>query len=845
MLPLIFGALLGLACSPQAASPLDPEKAQKTSSLAPDGDLTVNASQLVNTYAQLTAAAAAGAMSVTVDLTALATMGLQPGDLLMIMQMQGAQIDTSDPTTGTNYGKITSLNGAGSYELISVKGVNLVTGVVTLDGLCGGLKNSYSAAGHSQIVRVPQYNNVTVNSGAQINGQAWNGNTGGVLALRASHVTVLSGASINASTIGFRKGTAVNAGNPANDISLFASANNNDGGGKGEGIAGVPASSFARGAVANGGGGGNSFGAGGGGGSNGGDPTMWQGAGVMNLHFTNDQTAWGLDPEAQLARTNQTGGGRGGYTQATSNEDATKVGPGNLNWGGNDRRNYGGRGGSPVPNNPALQLFLGGGGGAGAPTADAGTVGRPGSDGGAGGGLIYLLADKVDGSGLIVANGDLGLNSVDANTNGAGGGGGGGTIVINSGVLTGNLTLQAVGGGGGNQLAQNAPITGEAEGPGGGGGGGFIAVPSGTPNTITQSAAAGTGGITQSDLLTEFPSNGATDGHAGFTGQSLNPQGAQTPICAPVDLRVSVENGLVSAPQGARINFIITVYNNGPFTATAAPFTGTASPVQANVDWTCTATSPQQDVAPASCASAEGTGDVNTTLTLPAGASATILVRVPVTAANTTNLQYTATATAPSGVNDLNPSDNTATSNTQVSASADLQMRATVAPSPVQSNYPVTFILSVSNAGPNTASNVVVTFDIPAMSTVAGSPVGSGWTCSLNQGQTLMTCTLPTLAVGPAPDITIPIQPNFGDAFALGSAHVSSDASDPDLSNNSATAVVDINYNPAGYMQPVLAGGGFGCSQAGTGTPSSLPALYVLAMLGLLLSRRRVRSGEH
>jgi uncharacterized repeat protein (TIGR01451 family) len=613
----------------------------------------------------------------------------------------------------------------------------------------------------------------------------------------------------------------------------------------GEGVGGFFTTLYGRGAAGNGGGGGNSFGSGGGGGGNAGNAAKWIGAGVMNLNFTNDMLAWSLDPEATMAmgRTNSDGGGRGGYTQATVTQDPTKVAPGTGSWGGNLREDNGGRGGSPVPDNAAVQLFLGGGGGAGSPTANVGLTSMGGT-GGIGGGIIYLLANQVDGSGSIVANGAQGTDlTYPTDTNGPGGGGAGGTVVVNATTLTGSLSISANGGGGGSQLVLNpnmTPLTTEAEGPGGGGGGGFIAVPAGIPNTIIQSATGGRGGITDSDLVTPFPSNGATDGKAGLTGQGLNPQSAPTPICAPVDLQVSIASSSSFGAQGSLITYTVTVYNNGPFTATAAPLTSVTTPTQANSTWTCTAVGPNQDVNPATCGSAQGTGDLNTTVSLPAGATATLVYSVPVNATMVGPLQYQVTVMPPSGVNDTDLSNNTATVTTTIGPEADLEVSATVAPNPVQSGEPVTFIISVNNNGPNVANNVVLTFDVPQNSVLQGSAVGSGWTCAPNASSMLLTCTLPMLAPGPGTDITIPVLPNFGDTEALGSAQVSSDSVDPNLSNNSATAIDNINYNPAGYMQPVLAGGGFGCTQSGTSGSSGFGMLSALAAVVLLLTRRRV-----
>jgi hypothetical protein len=83
-----------------------------------DGDFTVPAANTVlNQYSRITADVAMGATTVTVnDVTELASPQfgpLEPGDLVLLYQAQGANMDTTDTV---NYGNVTNLNDAGRYE---------------------------------------------------------------------------------------------------------------------------------------------------------------------------------------------------------------------------------------------------------------------------------------------------------------------------------------------------------------------------------------------------------------------------------------------------------------------------------------------------------------------------------------------------------------------------------------------------------------------------------------------------------------------------------------------------------------------------------------------------------
>ncbi|MCI0336707.1 MAG: hypothetical protein L0226_03950, partial [Acidobacteria bacterium] len=80
-----------------------------------DGPLTVMAqNSIVNKYAVLAANASAGASAIVINNpggeNGLDPATLTPGDLLFIIQMAGASIDTSDTP---NYGTVTNLNNAG------------------------------------------------------------------------------------------------------------------------------------------------------------------------------------------------------------------------------------------------------------------------------------------------------------------------------------------------------------------------------------------------------------------------------------------------------------------------------------------------------------------------------------------------------------------------------------------------------------------------------------------------------------------------------------------------------------------------------------------------------------
>ena len=147
---------------------------------------------------------------------------------------------------------------------------------------------------------------------------------------------------------------------------------------------------------------------------------------------------------------NLSGGGRGGGNYSTTGCSLTQIGG-----AAKALSNYGGQ-----------KIFLGGGGGAGHSNGAA-TISN---GGGHGGGIIFIYAKRLIGNNSkISANGQVGGPAV---SDGASGGGAGGTIFMHVTTYSGNVTIEANGGKGGDENdGLNAK---RCYGPGGGGGAGVI-----------------------------------------------------------------------------------------------------------------------------------------------------------------------------------------------------------------------------------------------------------------------------------------------------------------------------------------------------------------------------------
>lgn len=498
---------------------------------------TTTAVTKVNEFTALTADANAGSTTINVTASSLNansrfTSTLTPGDLVMVIQMQGALIKLSpvpvwapDSTLGSIY----SYEKCGNYEFAQVKSIPSST---SIEFDCG-LTYSYSATGKTQVVRVPRYSSLNIAASATLTTDGWNSTTGigGILAVEVDgNTTINSGALVHANGLGFRGGVAIGNGGTGNGN--FQTKNPNDGAEKGEGIGSNRLTNSTttdslgkqcKSAPANGGGGGNANNCGGGGGANAGNINNWNGYGIANTSFS---AIWDLEWPGRSSVTSS-GGGKGGYgTATTTTPNINSVGPNDTRWGSFKRPNYGGFGGRPLDYSLG-KIFMGGGGGAGHMSTNQ-SNGANACSGGNGGGIVYFLSyGTISGTGTISANGNNGNNAFGTaniinptqGIDGAGGAGGGGTIILESTGNINSITTSANGGNGGNQI-KSGTTNSEGQGPGGGGGGGYIASSGG--GTFSQSANGGLYGTTNASAFdTEFPMNGATSGNVGLTGQSI------------------------------------------------------------------------------------------------------------------------------------------------------------------------------------------------------------------------------------------------------------------------------------------------------------------------------------
>lgn len=308
-----------------------------------DGPLTVAGSQIVNnTRTALSSTSNSGQPVLNVATTS----GFVVGQEILVHQTQGVN--------------------AGQYEFAKISAIG--SGTFTLQT---NLSNTYTQSGNSraQAIRVPNYTDVTVQSGGALVAPAWDGSTGGMLAFRANGTVNVQGTLSASGATGPTCNSAYCQIDPATGGGFR--------GGRGMNTGAYPA---------------------------------FQGEGINGPGGTSKSANSNGGGGAGSPVSNGSPGGGGGHR--TSGQPGQQSDPGS--------------GGNPAGSgNLSIMVFGGGGGGA---TEDSGSSKIVGA-GGNGGGTIFVAAKTLTVSGYITSNGGGGGGS---NQDGGAGGGAGGSIYLMS-----------------------------------------------------------------------------------------------------------------------------------------------------------------------------------------------------------------------------------------------------------------------------------------------------------------------------------------------------------------------------------------------------------------------------
>jgi uncharacterized repeat protein (TIGR01451 family) len=181
---------------------------------------------------------------------------------------------------------------------------------------------------------------------------------------------------------------------------------------------------------------------------------------------------------------------------------------------------------------------------------------------------------------------------------------------------------------------------------------------------------------------------------------------------------------------------------------------------------------------------------------------------------------------------------------TAVVRQADLVIDKSVSQTSAATGDNFNWVLAVTNNGPNAATNVVIDDSLPAQFEVLGAFPTAGLTCT--NTISAVQCTAALLAVGETQSVVVQVRvaSSAAPGLATNTATVGSDSVDPDLTNNTDSASIDIaavrSAAPAAVAPP-----GSNLELPRTGGSSPVGPINVAALLiaaGLLAqvaSRRR------
>lgn len=759
---------------------------------------------VVNTYYPATASVTAGTANTTIPVGTArgAAATIAAGDLLLVMQMQDASINSTNSSSygnGATGAGFTAINNSGNYEFVKATGA-ISGGAIPIagSGINSGLIYAYTIAAATgtkgkstyQVIRVPQYATATLGSG--LTAAAWDGTSGGVLALDIAGALTLNSATVSVDALGFRgaAGLQLNGGvggantdyvhtSPATYTGTVAAGID---GGKGEGVAGTP---------------------------------RWvQSAGTFLNTGTDGYPNGGMARGAPA----QAGGGGTDGDQAINQENAGGGGGANGGTGGSGGDSWqstlgiGGLGGAPFPSTLA-RIGLGGGGGGG--SRNNSDADNQASSGGAGGGIIFIRAGSLIGTATLTANGATAYAGT-ANDAGGGGGAGGSVVVLSAGGGEGGLTVQARGGTGGNAWTAQAFALSQRHGPGGGGAGGAVYLSGAGSISVT----GGLNGIT----LNPGVAYGATAGTAGTAvtnAQISQGSGTQSGAGCVADMTITKSHAGIFV-RGTAVTYQVVISNVGTFGASSGMVTmndtlplGAVPTAASGAGWVCGVA--QQTV---SCVRSDAlaAGSAYPTITI----NATVSQSAPATLANTATV---------SGGGEVNLANDSFTDVANVSSSADLLVTNAGTPNPVAAGANITYTQTVTNGGPSDATSVTFVENIPANTTLVSVGAPSGWTCS-NPGPTgTLTCSIADLPPGSSV-FTVVVKVNTGTAngtVITDTARVSSTVADANAANNSATVntivgttvQADLSISNAASPNPVTPNGNITYTQVVTNSGSA------------------------
>lgn len=320
---------------------------------------------------------------------------------------------------------------------------------------------------------------------------------------------------------------------------------------------------------------------------------------------------------------------------------------------------------------------------------------------------------------------------------------------------------------------------------------GSLATGASTQVTIRVRAPSTAGNLlNQASVSTAGETNTANNSDSEST-QVVSDGGGGQPLRA--DLALQGSSSVMSALPDATVSFSLQPSNNGPDRATASAIAGQV----------------QQGLV---LLSAEGAGyncmvqgssfDCSGPPLAPGpGPALLVSARVSGTPGSTARLS----AQVESPLQDPDPLNNQTSVSLMVETppppqGADLSLNKQASANPVEAGAAFSYTLTVSNAGPAAATQVLLVDNLPDSLTFV-SVQASGLNCG---GGATVTCQAAQLAAGASASVIINVRAPNQAGDVQNSASVSAATSDPNPANNSAAATVGVDERSAGSIEQEL-----------------------------------------
>jgi uncharacterized repeat protein (TIGR01451 family) len=304
------------------------------------------------------------------------------------------------------------------------------------------------------------------------------------------------------------------------------------------------------------------------------------------------------------------------------------------------------------------------------------------------------------------------------------------------------------------------------------------------------------------------------------------------------DVRVTKADGGGAVTAGSTINYQITVSNDGVIPAADVSLTDALPAGTTHVSFM------QTGGATTFATAFDGTTYTATAPSMPPG-SAFFQITVDTSPSTPAGTIITNTATVSSSTPDPDSANNSATTNTTVSASANLDVFKTEGADPVAAGALLTYTIQVFNNGFSDAQSVTLSDDVPANTTLVSFTAPAGWsvTAPPSGGTGTITASLANMPTGSSGtfNLAVAVNPSTpGGTIITNTATISSTTTDPDPEFDVATetttvstpAGADLSVTKVAGAGPFVAGGNvtytITVSNAGPSAATNVTALDTL-----------------